>query len=108
MDKIVPRWEWRTFGQDFGPAEPRFAALSPEKVQKSEEVYLLVAGSDANVKVRDQLLDIKQLERVNEDGLEQWRPVLKEPFPLKAVTVAAVRAALGLPPGPMNGRRGIS
>ena len=86
MDKIVPRWEWRTFGQDFGPAEPQFAALGPEKVQKSAEVYLLADGSDANVKIRDQLLDIKQLECVNHDGLEQWRPVLKEPFPSKRST----------------------
>ena len=94
---IVPRWEWRTFRQDFGAAEPRFAALAPDKVQQSSEVYVLVVNSDANVKYRDNLLDIKQLERVNDDGLEQWRPVLKEPFPLAPATVAQVRAALGLP-----------
>jgi exopolyphosphatase / guanosine-5'-triphosphate,3'-diphosphate pyrophosphatase len=93
---IVPRWEWRTFRQDFGSAEPRFAALAPDKVQQSAEVYVLVVDSDANVKFRDNLLDIKQLERVNDDGLEQWRPLLKEPFPLAPATVAPVRAALGL------------
>ena len=97
MENIIPRWEWRAFGHEFGDAEPRFAALAPEKTQNSEEVYLLAAGSDANVKIRDNLLDIKQLERVNEDGLEQWRPVLKEPFPLAIATVASLRAALGLP-----------
>jgi exopolyphosphatase / guanosine-5'-triphosphate,3'-diphosphate pyrophosphatase len=59
MEKIVPRWEWRAFGQDFGAAEKRFAALAAEKVQNSDEIYLLAAGSDANVKIRDQLLDIK-------------------------------------------------
>ena len=63
----------------------RFAALEPEKVQKSEEIYLLAAGSDANVKIRDGLLDIKLLEHVDANGLEQWRPVLKEPFPLTAL-----------------------
>jgi exopolyphosphatase/guanosine-5'-triphosphate,3'-diphosphate pyrophosphatase len=82
VDIIVPRWEWRTFRQDFGKAEPRLTALAPDRVQHSAEVYVLVIDSDANVKYRDNLLDIKQLERVNDDGLEQWRPLLKERFPL--------------------------
>ena len=103
MDIIVPRWEWRTFRQDFGKAEPRFAALDPGKTQQSAEAYVLVIDSDANVKFRDKLLDIKQLERVNDDGLEQWRPLLKEPFPLAMATVASVRAALGLGASPMSG-----
>jgi exopolyphosphatase/guanosine-5'-triphosphate,3'-diphosphate pyrophosphatase len=94
---IVPRWEWRTFGQDFGAAEERFAALTVEKIQNSDEIYLLAAGSDANVKVRDELMDIKLLERVDANGLEQWRPVLKEAFPLGTSALAQVRAALGLP-----------
>jgi exopolyphosphatase / guanosine-5'-triphosphate,3'-diphosphate pyrophosphatase len=99
MDQIIPRWEWRTFGQEFGHAEERLTALAPEKVQKSEELYLLAAGADANVKIRDQLLDIKILEQVNADGLEQWRPVLKASFPLTASAVASLRQALGLPAG---------
>ena len=103
MDLIVPRWEWRTFRQDLSKVEPRFAALAPDKVQQSAEVYVLVIDSDANVKYRDNLLDIKQLECVNDDGLEQWRPLLKEPFPLAPATIAQVRAALGLPATLMNG-----
>ena len=97
LDHIVPRWEWRTFGEEFGGAERRFTALAREKVQTSTEVYLLVRGSDANVKYRDNVLDIKQLERVNEDGLEQWRPLLKAPFPLADDATARLSAALGLP-----------
>ena len=31
MENIIPRWEWRTFGHDFGEAEHRFAALSRKK-----------------------------------------------------------------------------
>jgi len=104
MGTIVPRWEWRTFGREFGDAETRFEALGAEKVQKSEETYLVAAGSDANVKIRDQLMDIKLLEHVNDDGLEQWRPVLKEGFPLAASAAAQVREALGLPAGPHDAR----
>ena len=103
MDHIVPRWEWRTFGNDFGPAEKRLATLAPENVQRSGEIYLLVDDSEANAKYRDHLLDIKQLERVDDTGLEQWRPVFKKPFPLTAAEVAQVRSALGLPNVPVDG-----
>jgi exopolyphosphatase / guanosine-5'-triphosphate,3'-diphosphate pyrophosphatase len=96
MAPIVARWEWRTFGHDFGAAESRFAALGPGKVQNSAETYLLASGSDANVKIRDELMDIKILERVDSSGLEQWRPVFKEPFPLAAAAVAQVQSALGV------------
>jgi exopolyphosphatase/guanosine-5'-triphosphate,3'-diphosphate pyrophosphatase len=94
MDDVRSRWEWRTFGQEFGPAEPRLAAVAAENVQQSAEIYLLSTVPDANVKIRDGLLDIKRLEAVNADGLERWRPVLKEPFPLRASAIAAVYAAL--------------
>lgn len=103
MDIIVPRWEWRTFRQEFGKAEPRLTALAPDKVQHSAEVYVLVIDSDANVKFRDNVLDIKELELVNDDGLEQWHPLLKEPFPLAPATIAQVRSSLGLPLVPMHG-----
>ena len=100
MDQIVPRWEWRTFGQDFGAAEARFATLDAETVQNSEEIYLVSTSSDANVKIRDDMVDIKLLEHVDANGLEQWRPTLKEPFPLADSALAQVRAALGLPAAP--------
>ena len=98
MSTIIPRWEWRTFGGDLGAAASRLQALEPTGVQISDEVYLLSAARDANVKVRDALMDIKQLEEINADGLEQWRPVLKAGFPLPTETVAQVFDALGLPP----------
>jgi exopolyphosphatase / guanosine-5'-triphosphate,3'-diphosphate pyrophosphatase len=97
---IVPRWEWRTFGERFGDAEDRFAALAPEHVHESDEVYLLSSAADETVKVRDGLLDVKHLERVNHDGLEQWKPVLKEGFPLSGETVGVALTALGVPPPP--------
>ena len=94
---IVPRWEWRAFGRSFAAAEERFGAQPPERVQESDELYVLSKTVDENVKVRDGLLDVKQLENVNADGLEQWVPVLKEPFPLAASTAAAVLERLAVP-----------
>jgi len=94
---IVTRWEWRTFGDDFGAAEDQLAALSPERVQESDETYVLSTLSDASVKVRDGLMDVKHLEAVNGDGLEQWIPVLKGDFPLPADDVATLFGELGVP-----------
>jgi exopolyphosphatase/guanosine-5'-triphosphate,3'-diphosphate pyrophosphatase len=96
VGKIVPRWEWRTFGQEFGAAESVFAALESEGAQESDEVYLLSPACDANVKVRDALMDIKLLEQIDAAGLEQWRPVMKGAFPLAADEAKEVCAALGV------------
>ena len=98
---VAARWEWRSFGADFGSAESRFSSLSPERVEDSDEVYLLAVDSDASVKVRGGLMDVKHLLRVNEDGLEQWTPVLKAQFPLTAANVRFLLATLrvaGPPP----------
>jgi exopolyphosphatase/guanosine-5'-triphosphate,3'-diphosphate pyrophosphatase len=92
----VPRWEWRTFGEHFGAVEDVFAALSPERVGESDELYLLSPGSRDTVKVRDALMDVKRLEQVDGDGLEQWRPVLKAAFPLSASDVRKVFSSLGV------------
>jgi exopolyphosphatase/guanosine-5'-triphosphate,3'-diphosphate pyrophosphatase len=92
---IVPRWEWRTFGEAFGDADGILAGLEPEQVRESDELYLLSQESDASVKIRDDLMDVKQLEAVDGDGLEQWRPVLKGAFPLGAGDVWTVLTALG-------------
>jgi exopolyphosphatase / guanosine-5'-triphosphate,3'-diphosphate pyrophosphatase len=94
---IVPRWEWRTFGAGFGPAESRFESLSPERVEESDEVYLLSLESDASVKVRGGLMDVKHRLHTNDDGLEQWVPVMKAPFPLAAADVRFVLETLRVP-----------
>jgi exopolyphosphatase/guanosine-5'-triphosphate,3'-diphosphate pyrophosphatase len=84
MSQIVARWEWRTFGSDFGEAESRIAAHSVTRRLQSSEVYILSARSNDNTKIRDALMDIKALQRINDEGLEQWVPVMKEGFPITA------------------------
>jgi exopolyphosphatase/guanosine-5'-triphosphate,3'-diphosphate pyrophosphatase len=93
---IVPRWEWRTFGESLGLAGDLLSSHEPQRTQESDEVYLLSEESDASVKIRDGLMDVKQLEAVNADGLEQWRPVLKTSFPLEAADVRTVMTTLGM------------
>ena len=96
MAAIIPRWEWRTFGSRFGLAETRFGELQQTGVQDSEELYFL-GGNGANAKVRDDLMDIKLLRKVDADGLECWEPVMKAPFPLPAAEVAKAFELIGIP-----------
>ena len=97
------RWEWRTYGERLGEAEERLGALAPELVTESDEVYLLSGEGVDAVKVRDGLMDVKHLERVDADGLELWRPVMKAPLPIAAeqarAVLAALRVGVALEPG---------
>ncbi len=93
MPEIIPRWEWRTFGTRFGRAEAAFGELTPGGVQESDELYLL-SGEGDNVKVRDDLMDIKVFRETNAGGLERWEPVMKAGFPLPASEVSKVLEAL--------------
>jgi exopolyphosphatase/guanosine-5'-triphosphate,3'-diphosphate pyrophosphatase len=86
------RWEWRSFGSFFGVAEQRIRRFPQSEPKESDEIYFLSDGD--NVKVRDGLMDIKVLKEVNEDGLEQWAPVMKAKFPLSEDDLARVFSAL--------------
>lgn len=89
MAVIIPRWEWRTFGTSFAPAQAVLSVLEPIEVKDSDELYFLTPG-DVNVKVRDDLLDIKVLEEVDPEGLERWMPVMKQAFPMSRTDVEMV------------------
>ena len=102
---IIPRWEWRTFGRSFGEADRRLAGLAPSKEHDSEEVYLLSTRSPSAVKVRDGLMDVKQLTAVDTDGLERWKPVMKAGFPISADDLRVVWAQLDMPRAAARPRR---
>lgn len=95
MAEIVPRWEWRTFARaielqiDLGD-HPRSRHV------ESSELYLASSTARGNPKIRDGRIDVKILQQVDHRGLEQWKPVLKAPFPLSAEQLAEVHRALGL------------
>ncbi len=82
-----PRFEFRTFGQNFEESAKRMARLSvpiPEKVweRESEEIYILSKTNDINnTKLRDGKMDIKTYVQTV-DGLEQWNPLMKGEFPI--------------------------
>jgi exopolyphosphatase/guanosine-5'-triphosphate,3'-diphosphate pyrophosphatase len=103
MSVIIPRWEFRTFGQHFGAAEEAFAAMTPGAVQESDETYLLVDDGQPPthvVKIRFDLLDVKVLREVSPDGLERWEPVAKLAFPMAPADLEIVTQALHLSAAP--------
>ena len=46
--------------------------------------------------MRGGLLDLKKLQTIDEDGLEQWEPILKAAFPVAATDLQSVLAALAV------------
>ena len=76
---MVPRWEWRGFGDRFAGAESVLEALPVEQVIDSDELYLLSERGADVVKVRDDLMDVKHRHQVSDEGLELWSPVMNEP-----------------------------
>lgn len=87
------RYEFRAFARDFGLVEDRLRELAePSRIVESHEVYIVTSRSDAsNIKIRDGRLEIKQLLG-EQQGLEQWKPVLKQELPLEHTADAAVLA----------------
>jgi hypothetical protein len=83
----APRFEFRTFGQDFDAIHQRLARFSvpiPEKhwERQSDEIYIVSGTNDRNnTKIRDGKMDIKTWVQTV-DGLEQWNPLMKGSFPL--------------------------
>lgn len=89
MNEIKPRFEFRTFAQNFGMVETKMRKLSAlDKIRESSEIYIMSAGnSENNTKIRDDLMDIKVFVK-SEKGLEQWNPRMKGSFPMKASEIA--------------------
>jgi hypothetical protein len=85
---VVPRWEWRVFGERCPDVDARLAAARAPATT-SVETYIVGPRDDVNVKIRGGQLDIKRRLRL-EDGLELWSPVAKETFPVDAAVIAAV------------------
>lgn len=86
-EQSKPRFEFRSFGNNFDEPAHRMARLSvpvPEKVWErfSDEVYILSRTNDVNnTKIRDGKMDIKTYVQTV-DELEQWNPLMKGEFPI--------------------------
>jgi hypothetical protein len=76
-------WEWRSF--DYQAHQWRAALLRGVRTGSgwmTAETYLLADQSPNSVKLRHDRVEVKQVVHVDADGLEQWKPVGSEAFPL--------------------------
>ncbi len=92
---VTPRWEWRTFVPGALPLRDDLLTWAGAPEASRDETYLLSACSEHNVKVRNQCLEIKRLER-RTSGLELWIPVLRAAFPVGMRVLDRVYEAWGV------------
>ena len=98
-EKIVPRAEFRVFGQgviDIVKQKMWDAGAVLQKARRMppETYFLSVQTNEANVKVRDGLLDIKIKVGETPEGYEIFQPRGKFQFPVKREDLAAILAHL--------------
>lgn len=84
MSKIISRYEFRAFAQNFGMVETKMRKLSScSMIRESQEVYIIsAANNENNTKIRDMKMDIKELVEIKQ-GLERWNPRMKGEFPMQ-------------------------
>ncbi|MBF0620758.1 MAG: hypothetical protein HQL54_02405 [Magnetococcales bacterium] len=105
MTEIVPRWEWRVFGDDMTHLEEAFRDIAGEpQVRESEEIYILSRRSNNNTKIRFDMMDVKMLKQISKDRLEQWYPTFKNALPVEANQLKMVYQAWDMPI-PLSGTR---
>jgi hypothetical protein len=100
-EKIVPRAEFRVFGQgiiDVVGLAMWKAQAKLFKIRQSEEVYILSRHTnEANVKIRDGLLDIKTKVGETAEGYEIFQPRGKFEFPVEKDELAIILDSLLVP-----------
>ncbi|MDL2060270.1 hypothetical protein MUN46_010015 [Mesosutterella sp. AGMB02718] len=100
--RIVPRAEFRVFGQDIVEAVKEKMWSCRAQLYKARtmppETYILSRFTDeANVKVRDGLLDIKTRTGLTPEGYEIFQPRGKFQFPVKKEELEEILSHLKAP-----------
>ena len=78
--QIVPRWEWRTFGAGLRRGRSGVRRRRARRGERRDSTCSRWRPMPS-VKVRDDVLDVKGLLAIDDDGLEQWVPVAKCALP---------------------------
>jgi hypothetical protein len=99
--KIVPRAEFRVFGHGIIDIVKQHmwnakAQLWQARTMPAETYFLSLHTSEANVKVRDSLLDIKTKVGETPEGYEVFQPRGKFQFPVKREELAAILSILNV------------
>ena len=96
---MIPRAEFRVFGQGvIAELQPRLwngrTTLQQMRKMPAEMYFLSRRTANANVKVRDELLDIKVKTGTTPEGFEIFEPKGKFQFPVTHEDLALMAAAL--------------
>lgn len=97
--KLIPRAEYRVFGQDVIELVSKkmwdaAAVLHKARRMPAETYFLSVHTNEANVKVRDGLLDIKTKTGETPEGYEIFQPRGKFQFPVSSADLATILSHL--------------
>ncbi len=97
--KLIPRAEFRVFGQDVIEVVSQkmwdaAAVLHKARKMPGETYFLSVHTNEANVKVRDGLLDIKTKTGETPEGYEIFQPRGKFQFPVARADLAVILSHL--------------
>lgn len=98
MEEVIPRWEFRTFGDAFRKAEARIRKDAEPTLLSGAETYVLSLNSPNNTRIRHGVIGLKRLERVDTHQLERWNPFLKVQLPAAAEAMPGLFAAWGIAP----------
>ena len=101
MQNVIPRAEFRIFGQGIIARMEKAiwhaqAHLYAVRDMPAEVYFVSRKNSHANIKVRNELLDIKKKTGETQEGYEIFQPAGKFSFPLKKQDVQQVLTALGV------------
>ena len=90
------RWEWRVFSKrPFDALAPLFDRLQPSNRKQNTDIYIVSPDTDANLKIRNNMLDVKTLLEKSPGGAERWSPVFRCSFPPQEDSLAELEHQTG-------------
>lgn len=90
------RWEWRVFSKrPFDALAPLFDRLQPSNRKQNTDIYIVSPDTDANLKIRNNMLDVKTLLEKSPGGAERWSPVFRCSFPPQDDSLAELEHQTG-------------
>lgn len=94
----LPRWQWRTFGDDLTDLAGRLDAPDLGRGRWTDEVHLVCLRSSHHAWLQGDTLELRWRKEVGPDNVELWDPILRVSLPFDTVSVARLYAAWGLVP----------
>ena len=90
------RWEWRIFSEvPIARFAPFLRRLKAANHKADTDTYIVAKNTNANIKIREETLDIKLITGISELHAERWRPAFRTHFPPRIEEFAAIAGCTG-------------